>query len=164
MSTKAKQVCNAGVMHFRTGRCLKVTATIGMDTAHVIYHGDLRSEATHLRSGQRVITDAPPDNKGKGDAFSPSDLMSTSLACCMITIMGIAARERDLPLVDLEARVVKHMASAPRRVQRIEVHLSLQGAGLDDKARSILEKAAQTCPVALSLREDLVQEVTFTYR
>lgn len=135
-----------------------------MDTAHVVYRGELRCEATHLRSGQRITTDAPPDNKGKGDAFSPSDLMSTSLASCMMTIMGIAARERDLPLHDLEARVVKHMASDPRRVQRIEVHLSLQGAGLDDKARAILERSARTCPVSLSLREDLVQELTFIYR
>ncbi len=137
---------------------------LGMDTAHVIYLGDLRNEAVHLRSGERIITDAPPDNQGKGEAFSPTDLMSTSLACCMMSIMGIAARERGLPLDGLEARVVKHMASDPRRVARIEVHLAMDGSGLDDKARTILERAARTCPVALSLREDLIQDVTFSYR
>ncbi|MFZ1688771.1 MAG: OsmC family protein [Flavobacteriales bacterium] len=135
-----------------------------MDTALVTYLGNLRCEAVHLRSGQRVVTDAPPDNQGKGEAFSPSDLMSTSLACCMMTIMGIAARDRDLPLMNLDARVVKHMASNPRRVERIEVHMGMDGAGLDEKARMILERSAYTCPVALSLREDLVQEITFTYR
>ncbi len=137
---------------------------LGMDTAHVVYIGDLRNEAVHLRSGQRIITDAPPDNRGKGEAFSPSDLLSTSLAACMMTIMGIAARERQLPLQGLEARVVKHMASDPRRVARIEVHLTMDGFGLDDKARTILERAGRTCPVALSLREDLIQDVSFSYR
>lgn len=135
-----------------------------MDTAKVIYLGGLRNEATHLRSGNVIITDAPPDNKGKGEAFSPTDLLSTSLACCMMTLMGIAAQEKDIPLTGLNARVVKHMASGPRRVSKIEVHLELDGGALSEKQRSILEHTARTCPVALSLREDLEQEVTFTYR
>jgi putative redox protein len=135
-----------------------------MDTAHVTYLGGLRNEATHLRSGQVIVTDAPPDNKGRGEAFSPTDLLSTSLACCMMTLMGIAAQERDIELGGLEARVVKHMASGPRRVERLEVHLTLDGQGLDDRLRKVLEHAARTCPVAMSLREDLIQEVTFTYR
>ncbi len=135
-----------------------------MDTAKVIYLGGLRNEATHLRSGQVIVTDAPPDNKGRGEAFSPTDLLSTSLACCMMTLMGIAAQEKDIPLTGLNARVVKHMASGPRRVAKIEVHLELDGSALSEKQRSILEHTARTCPVALSLREDLEQEVTFTYR
>lgn len=135
-----------------------------MDTASVKYLGGLRTEATHLRSGQVIITDAPPDNNGRGEAFSPTDLLSTSLACCMMTLMGIAAQERGFELPGLEARVVKHMASDPRRVARIEVHLAMDGAALDERKRTVLERAARTCPVALSLREDLVQEVTFTYR
>ena len=134
-----------------------------MDTALINYLGDLRTEATHLRSGQVVITDAPPDNKGRGEAFSPTDLLCTSLAVCMMTVMGIAAREKGLPLTDLKARVVKHMAQAPRRVARIEVRLAMAGGGLDERGRKILEHAARTCPVALSLREDLVQELHFTY-
>ena len=134
-----------------------------MNTAIVRYLGDLRCAAEHVRSGERFITDAPLDNKGKGEAFSPTDLMSTSLACCMITLMGIAANERGLLLTSLEEKVVKHMAADPRRVARIEVHISLDGSKLSEKERIILERAARTCPVALSLREDLVQEVTFTY-
>jgi uncharacterized OsmC-like protein len=135
-----------------------------MDTAHVKYLGGLRTEALHVRSGEKIITDAPIDNHGKGAAFSPTDLMSTSLACCMMTLMGIAAEARNIALKGLEARVVKHMASGPRRVERIEVHFTLDGKDLDDKQRGILEHAARTCPVALSLREELVQEVSFTYR
>lgn len=135
-----------------------------MDTAHVTYLGGLRTEATHLRSQQTIITDAPPDNQGRGEAFSPTDLLSTALACCMMTIMGIAARDKDIPLNNLNARVVKHMTSAPRRVERVEVHLEMDGTGLGDREKAILENAALTCPVARSLREDLVQDVHFSYR
>ncbi len=135
-----------------------------MDTAHVTYLGELRTEATHLRSGQRLITDAPLDNHGRGEAFSPTDLLSTALACCLMTLMGIAAREKDIPLNGLNVRVVKHMAAGPRRVQRIETHVELEGNGLGDRERAILENAARTCPVAKSLHPDLVQEMHFTYR
>lgn len=135
-----------------------------MDTAHVTYLGGLRTEATHLRSEQTIITDAPPDNQGRGEAFSPTDLLSTALACCMMTIMGITARDKEIPLNNLNARVVKHMASTPRRVERVEVHLEMNGTGLGDREKAILENAARTCPVARSLREDLVQDVHFSYR
>ncbi len=135
-----------------------------MDTSTVTYLGELRTEATHVRSGKRVTTDAPLDNQGRGEAFSPSDLLATSLASCMMSIMGIAARDKEIPLKGLTARVVKHMTSAPRRVERVEVHLELDGTGLGDRERSILENAARTCPVARSLREDLVQDIHFTYR
>lgn len=135
-----------------------------MDTAKVKYLGDLRCEAEHVRSGLRIITDAPPDNQGRGEAFSPSDLTSTSLACCMMTIMGIAARDRGWDLIGMEARVVKHMANDPRRIAKVEVHISANGSQLDAKARTILERAAHTCPVALSLREDLVQEIVFDWQ
>lgn len=145
-------------MRFLTASFLRA-----MDTAHVKYLGGLRTEAVHLRSGAALITDAPVDNQGQGAAFSPTDLLSTSLASCMMTLMGIAAEARGWALSGLEARVVKHMAAAPRRVERIEVHFTLDGAGLDMEQRRTLEHAARTCPVALSLREDLVQEVTFTY-
>ena len=135
-----------------------------MDTAQIIYLGELRNEATHLRSGQVIVTDAPTDNKGKGEAFSPTDLLSTSLACCMMTLMGIAALEKGIPLTGLTARVVKHMGSGPRRVSKIEVHLEMDGASLSEKQRSILEHTARTCPVALSLREDPEQDLRFAYR
>jgi uncharacterized OsmC-like protein len=134
-----------------------------MDTAKVTYLGDLRTEATHVRSGRQLITDAPPDNQGKGEAFSPTDLLATSLASCMMTIMGIAARDKGIPLNGLNARVVKHMTPPPRQVARIEVHLELDGTGLGAREKAILENAAHTCPVARSLRADLVQDVHFTY-
>lgn len=135
-----------------------------MDTAKVTYLGELRTEATHCRSGVQLITDAPPDNQGKGGSFSPSDLLATSLASCMMTIMGIAARDKGIALQGLSARVVKHMTPPPRKVARIEVHMELEGAGLDDREKAILEHAAHTCPVARSLNTDLVQEIHFTYR
>ncbi|MBL7951327.1 MAG: OsmC family protein [Flavobacteriales bacterium] len=134
------------------------------DTAKVTYLGDLRTEATHVRSGQHLITDAPLDNQGKGEAFSPSDLLATSLASCMMTIMGIAARDKGIPLTNLSARVVKHMSPPPRQVARIEVHIELDATGLGEREKSILENAAHTCPVARSLRADLTQEIHFTYR
>lgn len=135
-----------------------------MDTATVAYLEELRTEATHVRSGNVLITDAPLDNKGKGEAFSPTDLLATSLASCMMTLMGIAADEKGIPLSGLNARVVKHMSAAPRKVERIEVHVEMDGNGLGDRERAILENAARTCPVARSLREDLVQDLHFTYR
>ena len=121
--------------------------------------GDLRTNLVHVRSGQQVTTDAPIDNQGKGGAFSPTDLLATSLAACMITTMGIVARDKGIPVVGLKARVVKHMASDPRRVARVEVHLEMSGDGLDERQRSIMENTALACPVAKSLSKELIQEV-----
>ena len=135
-----------------------------MDTAHITYLGDLRTECTHVRSGQRMITDAPVDNRGKGEAFSPTDLLTTSLATCIITTIGIVASDKGIPFRGVEARVVKHMASDPRRVAKVEVHLTLDGEGLGTRERTILERTAHTCPVAISLAPELVQEITFMYR
>ncbi|HQV75977.1 MAG: OsmC family protein [Flavobacteriales bacterium] len=135
-----------------------------METASVTYLGELRTEALHTRSGDKVITDAPPDNQGRGEAFSPTDLLSTSLACCMMTLMGIAAREKDIPLNGLSAKVYKHMSAAPRKVERVEVHMTMDGEGLGARERTILETAARTCPVARSLHPDLLQDISFTYR
>jgi uncharacterized OsmC-like protein len=135
-----------------------------MDTATIHYLGDLRNEATHMRSGQVIFTDAPPDNRGKGEAFSPTDLLSTSLGVCMLTVMGIAAREKGIPFNNVTARVVKHMHASPRRVAKVEVHITMDGMGLGERERAILENTGRTCPVALSLHPDLEQEVTFSYR
>ncbi|HEX2616439.1 MAG TPA: OsmC family protein [Flavobacteriales bacterium] len=135
-----------------------------MDTAFVTYRGGLRTEAVHVRSGERLITDAPVDNKGRGEAFSPTDLLCVSLATCILTTMGIGAEVRGIELAGTTARVIKHMAADPRRVARIEVHLELEGSGLDAQQRVILERIAHTCPVALSLSPEVAQEVTFTYR
>lgn len=130
-----------------------------MDTATVTYMGDLQCDLLHVRSGQHVTTDAPVDNQGRGSAFSPTDMLATSLAACMITTMGIVAREKDIPLDGLRARVVKHMASDPRRVARVEIHLELRGDRLDERQRSIMENTARTCPVARSIAPELVQDL-----
>lgn len=135
-----------------------------MDTAHVRHLGELRTEALHVRSGQRFITDAPVDNKGRGEAFSPTDLLATSLAACMITTMDIVARDRGIVLKEVSARVVKHMAATPRRVHRIEVEVEMDGTALDPEERQLMEQTAHGCPVAMSLHPDLVQEMRFRYR
>lgn len=135
-----------------------------MDTARIRHLGNLRTEATHLRSGGSFITDAPVDNKGRGEAFSPTDLLATALATCMITTMEIVANGGGFQLRVTDARVVKHMAAGPRRVQRVEIHLELDGSTLNAAQRELMEATAHGCPVAVSLHPDLVQEVHFTYR
>jgi len=101
-----------------------------MHTSRITHLGDLRTEALHVRSGQRFITDAPVDNQGKGEAFSPTDLLATSLAACMLTTIDIKTRAQGLSLRNMQATVVKHMAADPRRVSRVEVDIELDGAAL----------------------------------
>lgn len=132
-----------------------------MKTAEIIYLGNLRTEATHIRSGESIITDAPVDNKGKGEAFSPTDLTATSLGTCMITTMCISAQNHEFPFEQSSAEVLKIMANDPRRIDAIEVDLYLQDLDYSDKQKTILEKAALTCPVARSLHPDLKQIVRF---
>lgn len=134
-----------------------------MEIAKIIYEGELRTVATHLRSGKTVMTDAPVDNKGRGEAFSPTDLVSTALGCCMMSIMGIVANEHGIVLGGMEASVEKHMAANPRRIARVDIHLKIEDKGLNDKQKRLLEHAAHTCPVAKSLSEELIQNVTFEY-
>lgn len=134
-----------------------------MEIAEIIYKGELRTEATHLRSGQLIITDAPPDNQGKGEAFSPSDLMSTSLGCCMVTIMGIAARTHGFDIDGTRIKIAKIMAANPRRVIEIHVEFDLPKNNYTDKQKNLIEIAAKTCPVAYSLHPDIKQVVTFNY-
>jgi putative redox protein len=134
-----------------------------MDTANITYLGELRCRSLHVRSGQAITTDAPVDNQGKGSAFSPTDLLCVSFATCILTTMGIAARDKAIPFEEVSARVVKHMVNDPRRVARIEVHISMRGAGQSEKDRTVLERIGATCPVAISLGPEVVQEVTFTY-
>src|SRR5688572_6971859 len=122
-----------------------------MDTAEVTYTNELRTEALHPRSGQLIVTDAPVDNKGKGSAFSPTDLLATSLACCMETTIAIVAAGKGFTVHRMKARVIKHMVSDPRRVARVEVHLQVDPRGLGEKEKEIIERTARTCPVALSL-------------
>ena len=134
-----------------------------MEIAKIIYKGNLRNEATHLKSGKTVVTDAPVDNNGKGEAFSPTDLLSTSLGACMLTIMGIAAEKHEIVIGGIEIIVGKHMASDPRRVSQIDIAMKIEDKGLSDKQKKILENAALTCPVAKSLSAEIIQNVSFQY-
>lgn len=133
-----------------------------MQTSEVIYLGELRTEATHLRSGNVITTDAPPDNNGKGEAFSPTDILATSLAQCMITIMGMEADKLSVDIRGTKAEVTKTMAPNPRRVVKIDVLLILPATASPFSTQ--LEHAAHTCPVAKSLHPDIEQHVTFVYR
>ena len=112
----------------------------------------------------KIITDAPPDNQGKGEAFSPSDLMATALGSCMLTIMGIASRTHNINMNGTKISVKKVMASNPRRVSEVHINFDMPEVNYSDKEKSILENAARTCPVALSVHPDIKQVLTFNYK
>ncbi|MBO0358395.1 OsmC family protein [Hymenobacter sp. BT186] len=133
-----------------------------MNTATARYAGNLRTEATHTASGNTILTDAPVDNHGRGEAFSPTDLVSAALGSCMMTIMGIVAERLNVDLTNATYDVTKHMAAEPRRIRQIDVQFQLP-ATLSSKERATLENAARTCPVALSLNPEIRQEVQFEY-
>ena len=129
-------------------------------TAKVTYLGSLRTEAEHLQSGTKIITDAPVDNHGKGESFSPTDTVATALATCMLTIMGIKAEAMGISLEGTTAEVTKTMAAEPRRISKIEVTLSLPKK-YEAKEMKILENAAKTCPVFYSLHPDIDKDIRF---
>ncbi|MBN8877386.1 MAG: OsmC family protein [Sphingobacteriales bacterium] len=130
-------------------------------TSTVVYNGDLRTTCTHLKSGSFFETDAPTDNNGKGERFSPTDLMATSLATCMATVMGIKARTMGFDLNDLKVDVLKIMKSDPRRVGGIELtfHIPETFRDIDEKTKTILKHTADTCPVAKSIHPDIEVKV-----
>lgn len=132
-----------------------------MNTSVVIYTGDLRTENQHLASGSIIITDAPKDNFGKGEYFSPTDLLATSLANCILTTMAIATRKLDIDLTGTKATVTKTMGVEPRRVVKIDVDIELPESVVLFKNE--LEYAAHNCPVAKSLHPDIQQNVRFSY-
>lgn len=132
-------------------------------TATIEYKGNLRTEATHIKSGNTFITDAPLDNHGKGEAFSPTDLLATSLVCCKMTVMGIAANNHNMGELEMKGTVNKIMAENPRRVARLEVQIDITGPQLNEQQRRILEGTARTCPVAKSLHPDIVLDVHFNW-
>ena len=135
-----------------------------MQTASIIYTGELRTTATHLQSGTVIETDAPVDNNGKGERFSPTDLVATALGSCMLTIMGIKARDNQWAIEGTKVSIQKIMGTEPRRITGVKVVFDFpQGHNLDEKARTILERAALTCPVAKSVHPDIVQDVTFNW-
>jgi uncharacterized OsmC-like protein len=133
-------------------------------TSQIIYEGNLRTVATHLQSGTVIETDAPTDNQGKGERFSPSDLVATALGNCMLTIMGIKARDMNIDLQGTTIDITKIMASEPRRIGGVKVlfHFPV-GLKTDEKQRTILERAAMTCPVIESLDKDMKKEVEFNW-
>lgn len=131
-------------------------------TSKVIYEGNLRAVATHLQSGTQIETDAPVDNKGKGERFSPTDLVATALASCMCTLMGIAANTHDISIDGIVCEVEKIMAANPRRIAEIKVTVKMPNTNsYSDKEKLILERAAITCPVYMSLHPDCLKSVTF---
>ncbi len=132
-------------------------------TSKVTYNGNLRTTSEHIKSGNTFITDAPTDNNGKGEAFSPTDTVATALASCMLTVMGIKANTMDVDLEGTTADVTKTMASEPRRISKIEVAINFH-KNFDDKTKTILEKTASTCPVHFSLHPDIEKVITFNYK
>lgn len=134
-----------------------------MTTSEIVYKGDLRALATHLRSGQVIMTDAPVDNNGKGEAFSPTDLTATSLGLCMVTIMGIASQTHGINITNTKIEITKHMKSDPRRIGAIDVVFTMPDIKYTTKQKKILEHAALTCPVAQSLHPDIHQNVAFIW-
>lgn len=133
-----------------------------MITSKVVYKGDLRTESTHLQSGSVTVTDAPKDNHGKGEAFSPTDMVANSLATCMFSIMGIKAKQMEIDIAGSTAEVTKIMQAEPRKISEIIVVLNMQGVA-DEKSKTILERAALTCPVFLSLHPDIKKSITFNW-
>ena len=133
-------------------------------TSKVVYNGYLHTTATHLRSGSTIETDAPVDNHGKGEKFSPTDLVATALASCMVTTMGIAASAHQINMVGAECEVEKIMVSGPRRIGEVKVDVSFpQSARFSDKEMEILELAARTCPVLESMHPDCRKTLTFNW-
>lgn len=135
-----------------------------METALTVYLGDLRTKATHLQSGVEIITDAPTDNQGKGEAFSPTDLVATALGSCMMTIMGIAARNHGFDVDGTLLHITKIMRSDPRRIGEIVIDLDFPQVEYGEKQKKILRVCADTCPVALSLHPDLKQTVRLNFK
>ena len=133
-------------------------------TATIIYTGQLRCSATHNQSGSVIETDAPTDNRGKGDRFSPTDLLCVSLGTCIITTMGIKAADMEIDLNGTTLEVQKHMLSDPRRVGKIEVTIRFpQALGLDEKTRIILERVGDNCPVQKSLHPDVERIINYKW-
>jgi uncharacterized OsmC-like protein len=134
-----------------------------MATSNITYVGDLRTVCIHLQSGTQILTDAPTDNHGKGEAFSPTDLLATALGSCMVSIMGIKSKDLNVDLKDSTVYITKIMQSEPRKIAKIEVILNMS-IETSEKNKTILERAAITCPVLLSLHPDIEKDVVFNWK
>ena len=134
-----------------------------METAKTKYLGGLRTEILHVRSGSVIVTDAPVDNKGKGENFSPTDMVASALGSCILTIMGIAAREHGFTIDGTSCSITKIMADNPRKIGEIRIEFDFTSNSFTDKQKQILEVSVRTCPVALSLNEAVLQNVTLLF-
>lgn len=134
-----------------------------MPTSRITYLGELRTVCIHLQSGTEILTDAPTDNHGKGEAFSPTDLVATALGSCMVSIMAIKSKDLNVDLEDSTVEITKIMQIEPRKISEIIVVLTMS-INTDAKTKIILERAAMTCPVLLSLHPNIKKEVTFNWK
>lgn len=134
-----------------------------MATITLNYMGQLRVEAIHVKSATKLITDAPTDNEGKGESFSPTDLLCVSLATCMLTIMGISIQNHAMKIGEITSEITKHMSSNPRRISGIDIVFSFTNHVLSEKEKSILKIAAETCPVALSISNNIAVNLSFKW-
>jgi len=133
-------------------------------TATIHYEGDLRCNANHLQSGTQIETDAPTDNRGKGERFSPTDLVCTALGTCISTTMAIKATDMHIELKGLTVEVKKHMASEPRRISKIDVKVSFPASlSLEEKDKTILQRIGDNCPVVKSLHPDIILNIEYLY-
>ncbi|MCU0389267.1 MAG: OsmC family protein [Chitinophagaceae bacterium] len=133
-------------------------------TASIIYNGALRCTSVHLQSGTQIETDAPTDNRGKGERFSPTDLTATSLGLCLITTVGIKAMDMGISIEGSEVDVTKHMSKEPpRRIVQIDVQVRLKAENVSEKDKQILENTGNTCPVARSLHPEITQNITYQW-
>ena len=133
-------------------------------TASIVYKGHLRCECTHVQSGTVIETDAPTDNRGKGERFSPTDTVCVALATCIVTSMALKATDMQIELADTKIAVTKHMLSDPRRIGKIEVILSFPSSlQVDEKDRIILQRVGDNCPVVKSLHPDLEVNVEYNW-
>lgn len=133
-------------------------------TSSVLYEGNLRTVCTHLKSGTVIETDAPVDNQGKGERFSPSDLVATALGSCMLTIMGIKARDLNINIEGVQIDVEKIMATEPRRISGINLTFRFpESLSITEKEKIVLERAAHTCPVIYSIHPDIKVNAVFNW-
>jgi uncharacterized OsmC-like protein len=133
-----------------------------MATSKVTYLGELRTSSIHIQSGSEIISDAPVDNNGKGEAFSPTDTVANGLASCMFTVMGIKAQDLGVDFSGSTAEVIKVMAAEPRRISEIHIVFHMKLAA-DEKTRTILERTGMTCPVHYSLHPDIIRDIVFNW-
>lgn len=132
-------------------------------TSKIVYEGNLRTRMVHLYSGAEIITDAPLDNHGLAQAFSPTDLVATALGSCMLTVMGIKARDMNIELKGTEIEITKKMTNNPRKISGVDVTIKFPAREYSEKEKTILQNTAKTCPVALSLHPEIEQKLEFVW-